>query len=596
MYTALSSSASGYTSETTMKSSRPAPSTCPFDQRLLASLSNAELISFSNASAFRRPFPPLQFLRTLYLGTFGWLEDTDPASVDQPELPKWCANLATLKALLAGLTGGPILKHSLTTWTSEKLPQLEEIGVWSVDWGKSNPRTDVQREFMSWALYLRIGVRRQERQTIYRMSPSSSTLNYPLLGRVPPTFSLDPSSHLVQQRSRRYRSHASFTPPSRLSKHPHFGNRSTHFIPSPSLALILTELTSLPFPLLSLSFGALSHLARQRPLRYPSHAPLLYCNSSYALDVMPPFVTFLALLSSRREWTLDAVCYASPTLSSISRACPSTSTLRFLPISSMSTIASRPRLPAEVWLEILQQSSSLGYYDLRRLRRVCRGLNDLLQDPSFRDRLFLQPSKLIEPRHLEYQYEVALHPLLHLIECFPEQTTEDLFVRAPPPRSLRTQALTSLEARDDMVTSPAVTHLQLHFQPDEESRSAFSVINVSNPKGVSVLDVYEGIVRLHQDLDAETFTDIFDVACEEGKDPGGYDVYKLFTEWSVERMIDGGELALLIPVLMPPRRELVRSACLLDPALLATADDRCLTSAGTGSTKGSYVESERVSV
>lgn len=52
---------------------------------------------------------------------------------------------------------------------------------------------------------------------------------------------------------------------------------------------------------------------------------------SYALDVMPPFVTFLALLNSRHEWTLDVVCCASPTLSSISCACPSTSTLRFLP-------------------------------------------------------------------------------------------------------------------------------------------------------------------------------------------------------------------------------------------------------------------------
>lgn len=262
----------------------------------------------------------------------------------------------------------------------------------------------------------------------------------------------------------------------------------------------------------------------------------------------------------------------------------------------MSAIASTPRLPVKVWLEIVRQPSSLGYYDLRRLRRVCRGLNDLLQDPSFRDRLFLQPSELIVPRRLECHHEVALHPLLHLLECFPEQTTEDLLVRAPPPRSLRTQALTSLEARNDMVTSPAVTLLQLEFQPDEESRSAFSVINVSNPKGVSVLDVYEGIVRLHQDLDAETFNVIFDVACEEGKDAGGYDVYKLFTEWSVMRVIDEGELALLIPVLMPPSRELVRSVFLFDPALLATADDCGLTSAGIGSTKGSYVESERMSL
>lgn len=74
--------------------------------------------------------------------------------MDQPELPKWCANLATLKAFLASLAGGPIPKHGLTKWTSETLPQLEEIGDWSVDWGKSNLITDVQREFTLRALYL----------------------------------------------------------------------------------------------------------------------------------------------------------------------------------------------------------------------------------------------------------------------------------------------------------------------------------------------------------------------------------------------------------------------------------------------------------
>lgn len=123
-----------------------------FNYGLLSSLPNAELISLSNASTFKQPFPPLPLLRTLYLGTFGWLEFMYPADMDQPELPQWCLNLPTLQSLLTNLAGMPIPKHGLPKWTSDQLPRLEEIGDWSVDWGESNPMTDVQLEYTSWAL------------------------------------------------------------------------------------------------------------------------------------------------------------------------------------------------------------------------------------------------------------------------------------------------------------------------------------------------------------------------------------------------------------------------------------------------------------
>ncbi|KPV71976.1 uncharacterized protein RHOBADRAFT_56119 [Rhodotorula graminis WP1] len=107
------------------------------------------------------------------------------------------------------------------------------------------------------------------------------------------------------------------------------------------------------------------------------------------------------------------------------------------------------QLPAELLLMILGQ---LDYFDLKRVRRVCKAFDTLVKDPKFDRVLFRQGVKPLKPGQ-----KVALHPILDLVDCmWVTATTATLM-------DLANLNVYEVPACDEFATAPACAALVLNM-------------------------------------------------------------------------------------------------------------------------------------